>query len=160
MLTGVVRTRHRGAAAVEFAVVSPVLVLFVLGIIEIGRLVMVSQVVTNATREGARYSVLTDTSVSDVDVYVRQYLSQVSISESAIASIQLDYQTTTTDSFGRVTTNWQPVTSLQSLPNGTPIRLTLAVWFDQVSWLPTRVIVGSGYKIQGVCVMRKEGSTS
>ena len=47
-----------GAAAVEFALVAPLLVMLVLGMIEFGRMMMVEQILTNAAREGARKAVL------------------------------------------------------------------------------------------------------
>jgi len=46
-----------GAAAVEFAICSSVLIMFILGIIEFGFLYYQKQVVTNASREAARYAV-------------------------------------------------------------------------------------------------------
>ena len=50
------RDRHgeRGAAAVEFAFVLPVLLLLVLGLIEFSLLFNAQISVTNAAREGAR----------------------------------------------------------------------------------------------------------
>lgn len=54
------RARHRGprsergAAAVEFAIVLVVLLVILLGIIDFGRLLFVSQAVKSASREGAR----------------------------------------------------------------------------------------------------------
>jgi Flp pilus assembly protein TadG len=45
---------ERGAAAVEFAIVLTVLLLILLGIIDFGRLLFVSQAVKSASREGAR----------------------------------------------------------------------------------------------------------
>ena len=47
------RTKSRGVAAVEFALVAPLFLLFLFGMIEFGRMVMVQQVLTNASREGA-----------------------------------------------------------------------------------------------------------
>ena len=47
------RTR-RGAAAVEFAVVVPFFLILVFGMIDFGRAMMISQVIQNASREGAR----------------------------------------------------------------------------------------------------------
>lgn len=45
---------ERGAAAVEFAIVLPFLMLLLMGIIELGLLFYNQQVLTNASREGAR----------------------------------------------------------------------------------------------------------
>jgi Flp pilus assembly protein TadG len=59
------RNEQRGAAAVEFALVLPVLLFIVLGTIDWGWYFYVSQVVTNAAREGARAGSLTPTTGSD-----------------------------------------------------------------------------------------------
>ncbi|MDQ4501870.1 pilus assembly protein [Sinomonas sp. ASV322] len=50
--------RERGAAAVEFALVLPVLLVLVLGIIDFGRALSAQQTLTNAARVGARVMVL------------------------------------------------------------------------------------------------------
>lgn len=71
--------RHRGVAAVEFAVVAPVFFLVVLGIIEFGRMVMVQQVITNAAREGARISVLDSATTARVTTRVNDYLAAASL---------------------------------------------------------------------------------
>ena len=46
-----------GAAMVEFAICSSVLIMFLLGILEFGFLYYQKQVITNASREAARYAV-------------------------------------------------------------------------------------------------------
>ena len=51
------RRKRRGAAVVEFAIVAPLFFLLIFGMIEYGRMVMVQQVITNASREGARRAV-------------------------------------------------------------------------------------------------------
>jgi len=48
------RDRQRGAAAVEFALVLPLLLTLVLGSIDWGWFFFIDQLVTNAAREGAR----------------------------------------------------------------------------------------------------------
>ncbi|MEX2114271.1 MAG: TadE/TadG family type IV pilus assembly protein [Pirellulales bacterium] len=47
---------RRGGAAVETALVLPLVLMFLFGILEYGRYVMMLQVLTNAAREGARYA--------------------------------------------------------------------------------------------------------
>jgi Flp pilus assembly protein TadG len=49
-----IRTSRRGTAAVEFALVAPVLVIIVLGAVEVGRALQVQMALTNAVREGCR----------------------------------------------------------------------------------------------------------
>ncbi len=49
---------QRGASAIEFAVILPVLVLLLFGIIEFGLLLYNQQVITNASREGARAGIV------------------------------------------------------------------------------------------------------
>lgn len=49
------RTVQRGAAAVEFALVVPILALIVAGIVEFGRALWYYDALAKATRDGARY---------------------------------------------------------------------------------------------------------
>jgi Flp pilus assembly protein TadG len=67
---------RRGASAVEFAIVLPLLILLLFGIVEFGLLLYDKAVLTNASREGARAGVVrqnprpTDAQIRTV---VRQY---------------------------------------------------------------------------------------
>ncbi len=54
---GIWRDR-KGAALVEFALVMPVLVLLLVGLMEFGLLLYNQHVITNASREGARYGIV------------------------------------------------------------------------------------------------------
>lgn len=53
-------TKDDGQALVEFALITPFLLLFLLGIIEFGRAWNEHQVLTDATREGARQAAVYD----------------------------------------------------------------------------------------------------
>jgi Flp pilus assembly protein TadG len=50
------KSRRPGTAAVEFAVLLPFLVILLMGLWEVGRIVMVQNIIDNAAREGARLS--------------------------------------------------------------------------------------------------------
>ena len=56
--------------------VAPIFLLLVFGMIEYGRMVMVQQVLTNASREGARVAVLDGTTAQQVSDTVNQVLEQ------------------------------------------------------------------------------------
>ena len=50
------RSKGKGQAIVEFAIVLPILVMVLVGILEVGRMVFIYASVTNATRDAARYA--------------------------------------------------------------------------------------------------------
>lgn len=66
--------RRSGSAAVEFAVVAPILVTLMAGIWEVGRMVEVSQQISNAAREGARQSSGGNKTAADVDTIVKNHM--------------------------------------------------------------------------------------
>lgn len=55
------RFDDRGVAATEFALLLPVLLLILFGTMEFGMMMYGREVVTNATREGARYGIVAQT---------------------------------------------------------------------------------------------------
>jgi len=128
------RIRRRGSAVVEFAVVAPVFVLLVFGMIEYGRMVMVQQILTNASREGARVGILDNSTTADVNAAVNQYLTPAGISGATT--------TVTPD----------PPSSAAS---GAPVSVNVSVGYNQVSWLPSPFYLG-GTTIQYTATMRRE----
>uniref|UniRef100_UPI00356926B3 TadE family protein n=1 Tax=Novipirellula sp. TaxID=2795430 RepID=UPI00356926B3 len=54
------------ASAVEFALVAPLMIAFTFGLVELGRMMLVKQTATHATREGARIAVRPTATTSDV----------------------------------------------------------------------------------------------
>ena len=128
------KPRRTGVAAVEFALVAPILITLVLGMIEVGRAVMVQQLLVNATREGARAAVLETATVSSVKTYVQDYLSGMSI---AITSDKIAVQP-------------DPVTATSN----TPISVSVSVPYSDVNWLPVPKFVSGN--LQASTSMRLE----
>jgi Flp pilus assembly protein TadG len=78
---------ERGQALAEFALVLPLILLFIAGIVEMGRAWNIKQAVTDAAREGARYAVVQDdaiTSTDDVKAKIEERLALASIESSTI----------------------------------------------------------------------------
>ena len=67
---------HRGLAAVELAFILPILVLFIVGLWEVGRMVEVQQLLTNAAREGGRQASIGNVNTQGVKDAIKRYLSQ------------------------------------------------------------------------------------
>ena len=118
------RKQRWGAAVVEFAIVAPLFFLLVFGMVEYGRMVMVQQVLTNASREGARSAVLDGASATAVKASVVEFLE-----ESAINSVTQDnVEITPAD----------PSTA----GSGDSVTVTVTVDFDDVSWMPSPMYLG------------------
>jgi Flp pilus assembly protein TadG len=83
---------RRGQALAEFALVLPLVLLFIAGIIEMGRAWNIKQAVTDAAREGARYTVVMDNTVSmaDVEAKIEERLALASIESSDIVISSAD----------------------------------------------------------------------
>ena len=64
---------NRGVAAVELAICLPILILLVCGSIEFGLLFYNEQVITNASREGARAGIVEGTVNTDIEDIVENY---------------------------------------------------------------------------------------
>jgi hypothetical protein len=128
------RLKRRAAAAVEFALVAPLFFLLILGMVEYGRMVMVQQVLTNASREGARRSVLDGASTGEVTTVVTNYLASGSITGATIT----------------ITPN--PPTDAEF---GDPVTVAVSIPFSEVSWLPSPMYLG-GKTLSASTVMRRE----
>ncbi len=128
------RSARWGAAAVEFALVAPLLVVLTFGMIEISRMVMVKQLLINASREGARLAVLPTANEQQVMTQVQGDLASAMISGATI-SISPE--------------------SLTSAPAGTPVTVSIAVSSTNVSWLPKPLFVIS-QNISAATTMRRE----
>lgn len=125
---------QRGAATVEFAVVAPLVFLLVFMVVEFGRMVMVQQILTNASREGARRAIVEAAVVADVEAKVNGYLARTSLAP-ATASIS--------------------PTSLKQVGFGDPVTVAVSVKYGDVSWLPVPRFLGD-LTLTGRSEMRAE----
>lgn len=81
---------RRGAIVVEAAVILPVLLVMMLGIWEVGRIIQLQQIISNAAREGARLAAAGKLNGSDVTVAmvqqdVRDYLTTTGFPTAAVS---------------------------------------------------------------------------
>ena len=84
------RTNGTGQAVVEFAIVLPVLLLLILGLINLGVLVNSQIIITQAAWEGARAGATLDPSSSTGDTYIRGAVRSAMIGLSNPSAITID----------------------------------------------------------------------
>ena len=123
-----------GAAAVEFAIVAPVFFLLVIGMIEVGRAMMVQQVLINASRVGARQAVTAGATSSAVQTAVKDYATSVAV-PSVSVSVTPD-----------------PAAA----KSGDTMTVTTSVNYNNVSWLASPWFLGRK-TLTSTSKMRKEG---
>jgi Flp pilus assembly protein TadG len=119
---------------VEFAVVAPLFFLLIFAMVEVGRMMMVQQILTNASREGARRGILEQSTAAEVHSTVVGYLADTSISGATV--------TVSPNSFSQV-------------GRGDLVTVSISVPFADVSWLPGPGLFGETI-LSGQCVMRGE----
>lgn len=129
------RGQERGAALIEAALTIPLLLLVAVGIFEFGRAYQTWQVLTNAAREAARYSVTPNSTVGDAQTIARTYMTNGALSEADGAGIAVDKTVPLPTGVGtasRVTITYpfsfmylQPIAALVSgTPAGAPLTMT------------------------------------
>jgi len=128
------RRERRGAITVEMAFVAPIFFMFVLGVIEMTRAMMVETLLTNAAHLGCRAGTLDGSQQSDVTTAVNNYLSAGGIS-GASTSVSPDPPSSAT--------------------YGQTVTVTVTIPYSSVSWLPSPRWMAN-VTLQATSVMRRE----
>lgn len=132
------RRGRPAAAMVEFAVVAPLLFLLVLGYIEFGRAMMVSELSISAARSACRVGVLPGKSTTDITSAVQSFLAECGIKNGATEVLINGVKT-------------DAGTALRS----DKIEVTVTVPFADNSWLPHLSFL-SNNRMSASIVMRRE----
>ncbi|MEX0613602.1 MAG: TadE/TadG family type IV pilus assembly protein [Pirellulales bacterium] len=122
-----------GAAVVEFAVVAPVLILLLLGMIECGRMIMVQQSLTTAVREGARIATIEGNSAATSIDAVQSFLAGTGIKGAKVAVAPIN----------------------TTVAHGQAITVSVSVPFREVSWLPNPFFFANK-TLSSAATMRRE----
>ena len=137
---------RKGAVIVETALVLPVFVLVSFGIIEFGRAMMVSQVITSSAREGARLAVLTGSTNAQVEQAIKDFLEEA----IGVAPAQVSVTITVTPAPG----NPSAGNEVGNAMRGDLCAVSVGVPFDEVEYI-TAMYLG-GKTLAGYNAMRHE----
>ncbi len=92
---------QRGAAAIEFAIVLPLLLLLFVGIVEFGIGYYNKQIVTNASREGARIGIEENSDFTSIEATVFEYVEDRLITfaqySDSLVNVESEYFGTNSD---------------------------------------------------------------
>ena len=123
--------QRQGAATVEFAVVVPVLMILILGLIEYAQVINVSQTVSNASRRGARLAARSTTGkVSEVKDFVTNYVAS-SLPKTPADKIAAAVKVTVANGAGVALTD----SDLNSASSGSSLTVEVTFTYDTVRWL-------------------------
>lgn len=126
-------SQRTGAALVEFALVAPLMMLFTMGLIDIGRMTMVKQLIINASSVGARKATLPNANFEEVVSEVQSLMSNSGVT---------------------CTVTLSPAT-LSSAPPSSTITVTVAAQANSVSWMGTSMFM-AGKMLTASTSMRRE----
>ena len=131
------RTGRRGAAAVEFALVSIAFFGIVLGIFELGRALMVKHLLTNAARQACRVGILQGKSTSQISAVAVNALTSQGINGDSV-TVQVN----------------DASADASTARSGDEITVLITIPARNVSWLPlTSYVVGN---LSGQYTLRRE----
>ena len=148
------RSKRRAAAAIEAALVLPVVVLFLFGIFEYGRYLMFLQIFTNAAREGAHYALAHTDPITIAGTTSGNATSDVTNAvNKALAGQQLanqNVQVYASDSLGNNLGTWTSGQAGQSVC----VRIT----GNYPVMLPKLLHLANSIPVVAQAVMRSEGN--
>jgi Flp pilus assembly protein TadG len=124
---------RRGIAAVEAALVFPLMVTLLLGTWEVSRLVEVYQIVNNAVREGGRQAAAGQVSNSAVQQVVLNYMKNAGLPTTHATVTVSDLTTPGTDA-----TNAAELDMIQ---------ITASIPFSDVRWLAAMLVTNSSTSV-------------
>ena len=144
------RYQRKGTAAVEFAVIAPMLILMVMGAIDVGQSVNVAQVVNDASREGARQASRIDSmQAQEVEWAVQDYMADAFPSiPTTVLNAALTVNVVNAGS-------GIPGGDMATIDSGSPVTVQVILQYDAVRWM-VGIPVFNGVSIETSTVMRRE----
>ena len=112
-----------GVSAVEFAIVLPLFVVLIFGIIEFGVIMYNKAIITNASREGARFAILFDSDVHDDLAIANKVKEHLKFDPNDNSSILINLG-------GTPAPPTISVLPTPDRPRGTPISVTVTYPYD------------------------------
>ncbi len=120
MIKPIVR-KSRGQSMLEFALILPILLIFIMMVLDLGRLLFYYSTITNAVREGARYGIIHPGDDADIRSRVHEYSVGIGPAEYGVTyfvNVNYDDATSPTAVIVEATYTFVPITSVAAWITG------------------------------------------
>ena len=117
------QARH-GAAMVEFAIVLPFLLFLILGLIDLGRILMLNQMTTHASREALRRAIVPGMTLEEIQSTANFHLDSGGVSLTGREILVLDGE-------GNSVTNQAKLSQILS---NEPVTIQITIPYNQNTW--------------------------
>jgi Flp pilus assembly protein TadG len=141
-----------GAAVTEFAFVSPILALVMMGMIELSRGIMVKVTLSDAARAGCRWGIQSQNANADIvtrctDVMKYNGFDVSKFNPNTIGSINI----TVTDGSGTTVNNNESLDA----PPGSFVSVQVSIPVTSTTWVPTVFLSGGSIESETVVMMKQ-----
>lgn len=119
------RGDRRASAAVEFAVVMPIFALLIMASLELGRIVMIREMLSNAARKGCRTGIQRDKGNTNITTDAKDVMT-----DNTITASDVTVTVTVTSPTGAT------LTDALGAPSGSTISTQVKVKASAVTWTP------------------------
>ena len=137
------RRARAGAVVVELALTLPLFLMMGMGCLELGRALMVQQMLVNAAREGSRHGIMAGATKAAVVTKVGAYLATGKITPTAVQVKYLPANSNT----------WLDLSS--TAKSGEPVKVSIQVSYSAVTWIPSPWFLRNA-SLGSETVMRRE----
>jgi Flp pilus assembly protein TadG len=148
--------RRRAIAATEFALLAPFLAALIVGMFEMGRAMMVKDILTNAARKGCRTGVTLPKTYQNILDDVNNILTDNSLpSSKATITVQIATYTGTS-----TTPSWGPWTTVSSSSSYTPkvldkVLVKISMNVTDVLWFAPTFMAKTAIESETVIMLRQ-----
>lgn len=132
------KTERRGQVAVEFAMVAPIIFLFVFAAIEFGRALLAIHCMEGAAHDACRLGIIESATTEDVEDMCAARLAAGGI---------IEYDMTLTPVSLATAQQWDPVT------------VNVTTTYGDISWLPVPTYLGD-ITLSATCTLPREAETA
>ena len=142
--------KRRGAAVAEFAIVAPILVMCLMGMIELSRGIMVKVMLSDAARKGCRTGIQRDKQSSDIvtdciNIMRDNGFDSTKFNPNGIGSITI----TVTDP------NGNSLADVLDAPSGTIVSVQVSIPVSSTTWVPNVYLTSGSIESETVVMMKQ-----